>query len=58
MRVLLWALVCLTVTPAGAQTTFFSETFDGAMAPAMPGSVISADATGLQATPRLRPAPG
>jgi|GEM_PF-1029523 len=44
MRVLLWALVCLTVTPAGAQTTFFSETFDGAMAPAMPGSVISADA--------------
>jgi len=37
MRVLLWALVCLTVMPAGAQTTFFSETFDGAVAPAMPG---------------------
>ena len=45
MRVFLMAALCLAMAPAVGQTTFFSETFDAVTEPALPPSVMSADAS-------------
>ncbi len=44
-RIFALALVCLMAGSAPAQTTFFSETFDAVTAPALPASVLAADAS-------------
>ncbi len=45
MRFVLLTVLLFWVTPAGAQTTFFSETFDSVVEPDLPSTVISTDAS-------------
>lgn len=56
MRRLILGFLCLCVAPASGQSTFFSETFDGVTEPALPVSVVSANASWK--TSSSSPSPG
>lgn len=57
-RIILGALVCLLVGPSWAQTTFFSESFEGTVEPSLPTSVVSADASWKTASSSASPGSG
>jgi hypothetical protein len=57
-RIILGALLLLLSAPVGAQTTFFSENFEGTVEPALPTSVVSADASWKTASSSASPGSG
>jgi hypothetical protein len=57
-RIILGALLLLLSAPVGAQTTFFSENFEGTVEPTLPTSVATADASWKTASSSASPGSG